>query len=95
MTAPLVKDMGLRAAEILRGLPRAAGPLPWREDAGRMVIGEAGRGVSITLRALPDRRVGSLCLPVTRVTMVFDGLPEVDRQSFLARFDRAFHRGGG
>lgn len=95
MTAPVVRDMALRPAEFLHWLPAAAGPLGWRAEEARVLVGAPGCGVAITMQPLPDRTIGKLRLPVTRVTMTFDGLPEVDRKSFLARFDRAFHRGGG
>ena len=38
---------------------------------------------------------GLLALPRAKVTLHMGGLGETERQAFLARFDKAFQRGGG
>lgn len=38
---------------------------------------------------------GLLALPRATVTLYLDGLGETERHAFLARFDKAFQRGGG
>jgi hypothetical protein len=57
----------------------------------------AGRSkVQIVYETLQRATLGGLLsLPRAKVTLHLDGLDEAERQTFLARFDKAFQRGGG
>jgi len=41
------------------------------------------------------RRIAALSLPTTQVHFTFSGYSQQDIEQFMARFDRAFQRGGG
>ncbi|MBP2295137.1 hypothetical protein [Azospirillum rugosum] len=92
----IVKDMALTRDDLLRLLPGAVDGLPWRADADRIQIGESeGDGVDLLVEPLPPRRFGPVEIPRLRVGFAFRGWDEAERCAFLARFDRAFQRGGG
>ena len=89
--------MGYTATEFAQVLPRAmrdwavsGGPDTWR-----VVDDHRAPLVVIHTRALPERRVGALALPVLEVTLDLGATPEAVAAEFLRRFDRGFHRGGG
>ncbi len=90
----ITKDMALTREDLLRLLPGAVDGLPWRADADRIRIGEEV-GVDLLIEALPPRRFGPVDIPRLRVGFAFRGWDEAERGAFLARFDRAFQRGGG
>ncbi len=92
----VVKDMGFSREEFLRTLPVAFRGTPYRIGGTTVEIGDAGRGVTIHLRELPPRRLSGLMkLPLIEVTLSFRGHGPEERRSFLARFDRAYQKGGG
>ncbi len=92
----VVNDMGFSREEFLRALPAALRGTVYRIDGTTVEIGDAGRGLTIHLRELPPRRLGGLMkLPRIEVTLRFRGHGPEERRSFLARFDRAYQRGGG
>ncbi|WP_448204013.1 hypothetical protein [Azospirillum sp. sgz302134] len=89
------KDMALTWDDLLRLLPGAVGALPWRADGDRVRIGDEAGGVDLHVEPLPPRRFGPVAIPRLRVGFAFRGWDEAERTAFLARFDRAFQRGGG
>ncbi|MFA7431789.1 MAG: hypothetical protein WCZ23_16645 [Rhodospirillaceae bacterium] len=89
------KDMSLTPAEFRNGLPAALRGLDWQVGADDTVTVDDG-AVLIRCVVQPPRRLTALLsLPRCLVTLELGGLPEADRAGFLARFDRAFQRGGG
>ena len=64
-------------------------------EEGRVLIGEAGKGIVITTRILEPRRIAGLVLERCRVELAFNGMDESEVAAFLARFDRVYHKGGG
>ena len=93
---PVEKIMALDLAEFHRSLRALAPDLAMPPDADRVVLDDAGRTVTISFEALPAQTLGGLlALPRARVTLAFDGHDAEQRAAFLARFDRAFQRGGG
>lgn len=90
----ITKDMALTRGDLLRLLPGALDGLPWRAEADRIRIGD-GDGVDLLVEALPPRRFGPVDIPRLRIGFAFHGWNEAERGAFLARFDRAFQRGGG
>lgn len=90
----IVKEMALTRDDLLRLLPGALDGLPCRAGADRIRIGEEA-GVDLLLETLPPRRFGPVVIPRLRVGFAFRGWDEAERGAFLARFDRAFQRGGG
>ena len=89
------RDMGLTHREFMRTLPAALGGLDYRVEPGRIDIDHPAGTIRITLHPTGERRIAALVLPVTPVEFRFDGLDAAQRQQFMARFERYFHRGGG
>ena len=89
------KEMSISHREFLRILPGALDGRDCRRDGARVVVGEGARRVEITLGAEGERRIALLRLPVTPVRIVFFGHTTDETEAFLARFERAFQRGGG
>lgn len=89
------KEMGTTHREFFRLLPAALGGDEYRVDGRVVTVGGGGRRLTITLSAEAERRIASLVLPVTHVRLVLTGYPAEEAAAVLARFDRAFQRGGG
>lgn len=93
--APCSRLMSLTEAEFLRLIPRAVSPFKFSMNPNAVMV-DVGQGrVRIVSKVRPGHKIASLALPVLQVDIVFEGLGEVAATQFLARFDRAFHRGGG
>ncbi len=88
-------EMGLSREDLLRHLPAALGVRELREEAGLYRGGEGRRRWTLRLTRLEDRRVGSLVLPCHRIHLHLEGFQEAEAEAFVARFHRAFQRGGG
>lgn len=87
--------MGLTLSDFIRSLPAAIAPLAHRQEGRVFTIVHPNGSIVITLGETGQRRIASLSLPVTPVDFEFVGLDAADRDRFLQRFDRYFHRGGG
>ncbi len=86
-------EMALSREEFLRLLPAA---VPSFEIVGDTVRwSEAGRRRTIRLIAASARRVGVVAVPCHRVEIALDVDDEAEGEAFMARFHRAFMRGGG
>jgi hypothetical protein len=85
--------MSLLREEFFRLLP-AAVPA-WEVDGDTVRWSEAGRGGTIRLIQIEDRRLGSVVVPRHRVEIDLEEFDEEEGEAFLARFFRAFLRGGG
>ncbi len=61
------------------------------------VDGETIRWSCCIIRLVPltDRGIGSVTIPRHRVEIVLDACSEEEGENFMARFHRAFLRGGG
>lgn len=97
MAAPHVvdKEMSISHADFFRVLPAVLDGRTFVRDGTRVTIGDADRRIEISLSAEGERRIALLRLPVTRVRITFFGHGANEAETFLARFDRAFQRGGG
>lgn len=89
------REMGLDHAEFLRSLEVLLGGRNWQLEEDWLLFPWTGRTVRILLHPTAARRLGSLSLPMTRVEIDLDALNEAEAADFLARFERAFQRGGG
>jgi hypothetical protein len=93
---PIVKEMALTPPEFERSLAVALQGMDYRLESDRADAGTEARGLTITFRALSPRRMSALLsLPRAEVTIAFRGYAPGEEADFLARFDRAFQRGGG
>ena len=92
----IVKEMGMTREDFSRGLPAALDGFDYRIEGDQVLVETPGRGLSITFEALEPRRIGpTFAMPRARVTIAFGDLDADGRKGFLARFDRAYQRGGG
>ena len=66
-----------------------------REEFLRLLPGVVGPRVTIRLVPLPALRFSSLAIPRHRVDITLDGGSDAEGEAFMARFHRAFLRGGG
>jgi len=90
------KEMGFSRAEFLRILPRFAAGLETQVSGNRIALSDGKRRVQIILGKEQERALGPIFrLPYTEVEIVLTGYGQAERESFLARFDRHFFKGGG
>lgn len=81
--------------DFFRLLPRALENKEF-EIIGDTVLVKLNVGtLTITLEAESVRTIGSLTLPVSRVTFSFENIPGEERLGFFKDFDLAFQKGGG
>jgi hypothetical protein len=95
MKLPLRFDMTTTRAEFQRLLPAAVGHVPFAEEGGAFVHRGAGRGWRVSLTPLPQLEIGLIRLERQRVAFEFNGYSAAEIESFMARFERYFRRGGG
>jgi hypothetical protein len=89
-------DMSISYADFFRLLPAAIVPYESRIMANVIEIFHEQRRVIITLGEEQQRRItGLLSLPRTQVGFAFEQFSDAQREAFMHRFDRYFHRGGG
>lgn len=86
-------EMSLAREEFFRLLPGAVEC--WAVEGDTVRWSEEGRSGAIRLVPLPDRRLGSVEIPRHRIEIELEGWPDGGGEAFLARFLRAFLRGGG
>lgn len=90
------KIMALDLTEFHRSLKALAPNVALADAQAEVAIRVSGKTVRIAYEPLEEATLGGLlALPRARVTLFVEDLEESDRQAFLARFDRAFQRGGG
>ena len=89
------RDMGITHREFFRTLPAALAAMPYTVQGHDVVIDDDTRRLVITLSPESRRRLAALSLPTTQVHFSFSGYSPQDIERFMARFDRAFQRGGG
>ena len=89
------RDMGITHSEFFRTLPAALATLPYTVQGHEVIINDDTRRLVITLSPEGRRRIAALSLPTTQVHFTFSGYFPQDIERFMARFDRAFQRGGG
>ena len=91
------RQMGFTHEEFARCLPLAvAGDLETLQaEPGRYRITDGNTEVVIVTNRLPDRKLGSLVIPVLAVSIDFRGASKADYEGFMSKFDRHFLRVGG
>ncbi len=95
----LLREMSVTVHDFLRLVPAAAraamGDVPVATTKSGVTIGDGAKQVKITLTEIPEKRIGSFRLPRIEAHFAFHGYSEVERMTFLERFDRVTQRGGG
>ena len=89
------RDMGITHSEFFRTLPAALPALPYTVQGRYVIVHDDTRRLVISLSPEGRRRIAALSLPTTQVHFTFSGYSQQDIEQFIARFDRAFQRGGG
>jgi hypothetical protein len=87
--------MSISREEFLRLLPAAVAPDQFSVDGEEVRHEDASHSWRIVLGAVADRALGRLQLPRLKVQIFLRGYLPPDTDSFLARFDLYFRRGGG
>ena len=91
-----VKDMALTWRDFLRGLDSAMGGLAYERKDQVVSAVDGPRSLRISIRPLPPRILGGLMkIEHAEVTLSFTGYSPAEEEAFLARFGRAYQRGGG
>ena len=91
----ITRNMGITHNEFFRLLPKALNGAPFSRRQNRIAVTTDNGTINITLSAESVRKIASLTLPVTEVTLEFTGFTTDTCQSFMHRFDLAYQRGGG
>ena len=91
----LRREMTISHEEFFRLVPRALADIPFTRCGSRVEARCGERRIDIRLEPEFKRRLASLELPVTRISMALRGFGAEDEAAFLARFDLAFQKGGG
>ena len=89
------RDMGITHSEFFRTLPAALPALSYTVHGLDIIVAEDTRRLVIRLSPEGRRRIAALSLPTTQVHFTFSGYSPQNVDHFMARFDRAFQRGGG
>ena len=88
-------EMQCTHAEFLRELPIACSKLPYEIIGERVIVHDHGREVQIKMRDEPIHRLGSLDLPMEKITLRFVDYTEQEADRFMADFLRPLVRTGG
>ena len=90
------KIMSLDLSEFHRSLKTLSPDVSPKDGQTEIAVPAGRAGVRIVYEPLEKATLGGLlALPRALVTLHMTELDEAQRRAFLARFDRAFHRGGG
>ena len=88
--------MGLSHDDFFRVFPAVVAPAHWRREGLSIhVEWSGGARLTATVSEQKQRRIASLTLPYVDIGFAFRGMDELECQHFMARFDRAFQKGGG
>jgi hypothetical protein len=86
-------EMSLSREEFFRLLPAVVPVFDVNKDT--VCWSEGDRRWTIRLVPLANRPLGHVDLPRHRVEIVLEACSEAESEAFMARFHRAFLRGGG
>ena len=95
MTNPFEREMTITHKEFLRLLPKAIGGLSYEKVDNIISIRDEPGSIQIRLSTESIRKLGSLVLPVTNVSIELKGFCDSDEKDFLSRFDLSYQKGGG
>ena len=91
------KEMSLTPEQFIAALPAAfkhtSSTITWRDHEATVISGASRAVIGVSKR--PDRKLGSLTLPVLKVDFRLTGYTGNDVRNFHAAFDRSFLRMGG
>jgi len=82
-------------AEFFRNLPNAISNRPFEVIDNRVIVYDEDRKVNITVDEEPVRKLGSLELPMEKISFEFDGFSEVAVDEFMKTYREHNLRCGG
>jgi len=91
----LTKEMAITHAEFRRVLTGAFGDAVIDAGGDRLAVAIGTGRLEISLGTERQRQLALIRLPACTVELCFHGLSQEAATAALARFDRAFQRGGG
>ena len=89
------REMAITHAEFFRLLPAALRSLVYKTSGNIIHISEGVKTITIELGEESSRKIASLSLPVTKLSIRFTGYSDLDTDAFLRQFERAYQKGGG
>lgn len=95
MKLPQSFEASISRAELLRLLPAAVGGLTFIDSGESFTHRADGRSWRIRMTPLPERVLGLLRWRPLRLDFSFEGYDPAEIESFMARFELHFWRGGG
>jgi len=95
MNRIISREMTITHNEFFRLLPGAITNQEYNISNNLIEIREGGRSIRIELGDESIRKIASLSLPVTCLTIKFDSFSEKETEEFLKRFDLVYQKGGG
>lgn len=87
--------MTITHQDFFRLFSKAVNSTAFVKSGNNILIRLEDRYIEITLARESVRKVASLTLPVTNVTLEFKNFQQEEIQDFMARFDLAYQKGGG
>ena len=89
-------DRGMTHADFRRIFPRLLGDAETVEgDLNCTVLWHDGRCLKVQVSDEKTRAIATLRMPYLDICFEFSGFDDSERDAFLARFERAFQKGGG
>ena len=89
------KEMGITHAEFFRLIEVAFDTDLYEAHSRGASMSDGGRTVDIELGQEGVRQIAMLSVPRTPVQLTLTGYSDAEADAFVARFDRAYQRGGG
>ena len=89
------REMGCTERDWLRWLPLAIGAHPYELNNGAAIVQLEAGALSLCWRADEPLRIALIRMPRLRVRFAFERLSELQRHTFMQRFDLHLQRGGG
>lgn len=91
----ITREMAISHDELHRVLNMAFGDeFKANDPEGIEFVSDDGR-IRLCLSGEGSRRIGSITMPVTELSLKFRDMNEAAVSAFMVRFDRSFQRGGG
>ena len=87
--------MAITHREFFRLLPAAVKHMTYKITGNTIDISESEKSVIIELENESSRKIASLSLPITKLSIRFSGYDNHDINDFLKKFERAYQKGGG
>jgi hypothetical protein len=88
-------EMAITHKEFFRLLPAATRNLSYRVVENIVDIRDGAGLITIELENEARKKIASLSLPVTRLSIKFNGISDMDINIFLQHFLLVFQKGGG